>query len=342
MTGAMVFLLALVDSIRGPLAPSGRAAVTMPAAEPVSGRVFDEADAMRADGERATGLCTVGSGRVEEIRTLLPNEWGVPYPVGLSNSLTRDQLALLARSEPGQPVGQGSTIVVITPLEDFVGTVDLPFAVDKAINIAYDDAGDHLLLLEDGQFELGRVAIGEDGMPDANTLTRFDIGHLGIRRASGMDVDIASRNLFILDSGTLQIVSADIDDEFKLVSKIDVSLAGEVELRGIAVHPASHNLFVVNAAQEMMVELTQWGAVVNRYDLADLAVVDVGGLGFGHSADLTDDADTVHLFVADSNVSPQSVTGDTGQLFGKILEVAIYPGWGGDCTAESNYQPHRR
>ena len=244
MTGAMVFLLALVDSIRGPLAPSGRAAVTMPAAEPVSGRVFDEADAMRADGERATGLCTVGSGRVEEIRTLLPNEWGVPYPVGLSNSLNRDQLALLARSEPGQPVGQGSTIVVITPLEDFVGTVDLPFAVDKAINIAYDDAGDHLLLLEDGQFELGRVAIGEDGMPDANTLTRFDIGHLGIRRASGMDVDIASRNLFILDSGTLQIVSADIDDEFKLVSKIDVSLAGEVELRGIAVHPASHNLFV--------------------------------------------------------------------------------------------------
>jgi hypothetical protein len=134
-----------------------------------------------------------------------------------------------------------------------------------------------------------------------------------------MDVDLAGRRLFILDSGASQVVSVDIDNEFELMAKIDLSHLDAPYLRGLAVHPANHHLFIVSPAEERLYELTASGQLVNTYDLAILQLTDPGGLVFGPSADLTDDPDTIHLFIADSNLSA------TEQLFGQILEVALDP-----------------
>jgi hypothetical protein len=257
---------------------------------------------------------------------------------------------------------EGSTIVVITPYEDLVGAANLAFVADNAINIAYDDASDHLLLLNNEQAELARVAVGEDGVPIPDTLARFDINHLGLHNADGMSVDRVGRRLFILDSGASQVVSADLDNPFNLISKIDLSHLGAPNLRGIAVHLASRNLFVVSPAEEILYELTQSGELVNIYDLAVLDLIDPRGLAFGLSADLTDGSNTVHLFMADSNLpdggpantsqppgigtlywpQPAQSSGDvfpgrrmhpaparTAQVFGRILELALDPGSGG-------------
>lgn len=316
-----MLLLGLIVHMRGLVPPASQAAVT-------SWDAY-EFSAMPADGELPEGYCPAEDGRVEEIRVIFPSEWGVPYPAGLSYSLARDQIALLDESESSGPKRDGSTIVVITPYEDLVGSAHLAFLVENPINMAYDDGG-QLLLLDDNRAELSRVPVGEHGVPVRDTLTRFDIGHLDLARANGMAIDAEGGRLLILDSGALQIVSADIEDEFELITKIDLAHLGDLELSGIAIHPVSQNLFVVSPAEKIMYELAQSGALVNRYDLTVLDLVEVRGMGFGPSADLTDDADTVHLFMADSN-KPHVESATKERVYGRILEIAIYPGCGGRC-----------
>jgi hypothetical protein len=176
-----------------------------------------------------------------------------------------------------------------------------------------------------------------------------------------MDVDPAGRHLFILDSGTSQVVSVNLNDEFALDSKIDLAHLGAPNLRGIAVHPVSHHLFVMNPHEEILYELTQSGQLVNRYILTDLELIDPRGLAFAPSADLTDAPETIHLYIADSNLPdaepassakmpwmhkvyrPESAQAcgnapleshirpapaKTEQLFGRILEVELDPGAG--------------
>ena len=306
----------------------------------------------------SVAFCGPGDKGVEEVRTLFPSEWGIPYPAGLAYFNTHDHLALLAKSSSVQGPVDGSTIVLITPYEDLVATVNLAFAVDDAINIAYDDGRDHLLLLNRERAEVARVVVGENGIPDPDTLARFDVEHLGLHNAAGMSVDLAHRRLLILDSDALQVVSADIDHEFAPISTVDLASLGAADLRGIAVHATSHNLFVLSPSTEKLFELTGTGQFVNAYDLAALDLVDPRGLAFGPSADRTDGPDTVHLFLADSNLPEggfaqrDGVAGidrvylpllgrlignfllerqmrlapaNAGQVFGRILEVAIEP-----------------
>lgn len=264
-------------------------------------------------------FCSAQNGQATEVRTLLPNEWGVPHPAGLSYSLNYNHLALLAKGDPSQPRANGSTIVVITPFEDLVGSTNLPFVVDNAINVAYDDANNRLLLLNDEQKEMAQVGLGQDGTPDPLALARFDIAHLSIDHADGMSVDFARRRLFILDRGTSEVVSAGVDNGFELIAKSDLSCLGTPDLSGIAVHPTSHNLFIVSPSQELLYELTEGGHLVNTYDLAVLDLVDPRGLAFSPSTDPTDDPDTIHLFLADSNLP------NAEQLFGRVIEVALAP-----------------
>ncbi|MCC6454649.1 MAG: hypothetical protein IT328_06880 [Caldilineaceae bacterium] len=291
------------------------------------------------------------SGRVEEIRTLYPSEWNVPYPAGLAYSAKFDRLFLIDKGNPETLPRTRSAIVIITPYEDLVATMQLAFTLDDAIHIAYDDANSHLLLLNEKRAQLTRVALDEDGLSARNTI-RFDIAHLKLQSASGIDVDQASRRLFIVDNEAAQVVSASLDD-FELIAKIDLAHLGASTLRGIAVHPRNHHLYLMAPHEKTLYELTQSGTLVNRYDLTDLNLVDPGGVAFAPSADLTDAPETIHLYIVDSNwpdaeqagsgglswmhhrpASAQSYSpvraaaGETAPLFGRVLEVALVPGAG--------------
>ncbi len=292
-------------------------------------------------------------GTVEEIRTLYPSEWGVPYPAGLSYSLDLDYLYLLEKQTSNPAPTQEITVTVITPYEDWVGTVLLEFPLDNSMNITYDDSGDRLLLLNNQLDEIAQVEVGSDGNLDPATLTSVSIANLGLGNTQGMDVDFESGHLFILDGTARKVVIADLNANFGLVSSVDISHLGASDLRGIAVHPGNHNLFVISPTKQRLYELTQSGQLINTYDLGSLNLIDPRGLDFGPSADNTDPPDTIHLFIADSNLpdSPSEtpkiylplitrwngsealVTGDirgrklarTTLVFGRILEVALKP-----------------
>lgn len=297
-------------------------------------------------------LAQAGHGTVQEIRPIYPSEWGVPYPAGLAYATDRAHLFLLDKGST-EPSRTGSTVVIITPYEDLVSSVQLEFMVDDAINMAFDDGSNRLFLLNDARAELAQVAIDENGLLDPATLVRLPIASLGLIDAQGMAIDAAKRRLFILDRGTTQVLSIALEDF--AVSHIELAQVGNTELRGLAVHPTTHHLYVGGPGAGQLYEVTTAGQWVASYDLTSLNLVDMGGLLFAPSADLTDPADTFHLFIADSGltnhtlvtasfieaahlylpliVQPDGNRGsasnvviaaqDEAQLYGQIIEAAL-------------------
>ena len=258
---------------------------------------------------------------VEEVRTLFPAEWGVPHPVGVTFSDDFEQLHLLDST-----TADGTTIVTITPFEDLVGSANVDFALANPINVAYDDIGERLFLLDTARAELAQLQVEAQGLVDAATLTRFDATRFNLTSAQGMAADAARERLFILDGAAARIVNLALDAELNLAeapfTTIELGHLGATDLRGIAVHPASHNLFVASPAAAVLYELTPTGQAVAQYDLSSLELTNPQGMVFGRSTDLTDRAETIHLFLADSGLAPAQarinsagIAADTHRLY---------------------------
>ena len=254
----------------------------------------------------STALAQESQGTVQKVRSLYPSEWGVDRPAGVAYSTAFTELFLLQKNNPGLPGGQGTQVVVITPHEHFVGAVSLDFTVDNAINIAFDDQSASLFLLNQAQAQLAQVKLGADGLPDPATLQHFAIERLGLGNAQGVAIDATSRSLFILDSATARVINLTLDGDIGAADApfaiIDLATLGVTDLRGIAVHPLNHKLYVASPATQKLYELTEAGQLVTTYDLSALALTDPRGFVFAPSADLTDPPTTTHLFLADSRL----------------------------------------
>lgn len=281
-------------------------------------------------------------GAVHEVRTLLTNEWGVSHPAGLSYSLARQQIVLLEKqASPEQRVGSlhngEERLVVISPFEDLIASATLSATVDSAMNIAYDDGVNQLLLLDDQQGDLLRVGILADGSLNVAATTRQSVSHLGLTDPVGMEVDAVGRQLWILDGATSEVARVRLDGELTLLDKMGLSHLGASTLRGLAIHPLSTHLFTVDPVQGVLHEVSAEGQSVHTFALAALTLIDSRGLAFGPSTDLTDDPHHFHLFVADSNLpdapptalaantsaQPSASSTDADPVFGRVLELQL-------------------
>jgi hypothetical protein len=136
-----------------------------------------------------------------------------------------------------------------------------------------------------------------------------------------MYADPSSRQLYILDRKARQVIIADMDQGFALLNKVDLMNIQRGNLRGLAVHPTTHNLFVGVPAMALLDEFTPEGELVQRYDLSTLQIVDQRGLAFAPSADLTDAPEIIHLYIADSNLGASA--GADGAVYGQVIEAAL-------------------
>jgi hypothetical protein len=253
----------------------------------------------------AIGQAQSDKGIVDEIRTLYPSEWSVPYPTGVAYASDLDHLFLIDRRDSSPLQGSRPTMAIITPYEDLVAMVELPLSIDDVINMTFDDVGQDLLLLVNNSSQLARLSIHENGQLSGTAY--FDVAHLGLNDAEGIAVDSDAGDLYILDSGDSQVVRAEIDDGVKVVSKVSLKHLGNHRMRGIAIHPQSHHIFVASPSEDVLYELTVAGQLVHRYSLSALDLVDSRAMSFAPSADLTDDPNTVHLYLVDSNLPDEAI-----------------------------------
>lgn len=236
------------------------------------------------------------------IRSVYPSEWGIFDRAGLTYSTELRQFFLLKKGRSNNSA-RGSTIVALTPYEQLIDTMQLDFSIDDFTNVAFDDGGNRLIMVNEKPAEAVQLWVGSNGKLDPTTLSRIDLAALGMRSVDGIDVDAQNGVLWLLDHKARQLVRVPLTAtgfDLAASSKLDLAPLKVARLRGLAFNPSNGHLYTISKAQDKLYELTESGQVVTTFDLAVLNLVAPRDMVFAPSPDLTDSASVIHLFVIDS------------------------------------------
>ncbi|MGB5212404.1 MAG: hypothetical protein WBN88_02000, partial [Anderseniella sp.] len=230
---------------------------------------------------------------VRQRRAMEADETGLSNPAGLAFSSRADAFHVLEGREQGQPPPAQTDIIKLTFFADRVGSARIAAAIKNPINMAFDNKANRLLIFQSVPNKLIEVLERPDGNLGPTTLISHDARHIGLQNPQGMTVDPASGHLLILDNAALQIVriAPEPDGSFDNdgISLVDLQPTGLIDVRGLALDPATGNLHVVNPAEQKLYELTQTGKIVTTRDLSEFELGDPQGMVFAPSGDQTDD-----------------------------------------------------
>jgi hypothetical protein len=232
------------------------------------------------------------------VRSILTHEFGVSRPTGVAWDAAREVFVVTGRDRAA-----GTLTARFTADEQARGDRVADVAADAG-TAAFDPRSNQVTVLQNGR----QVSLG-DGTPMRRSGDGAAVALSGVVPAGttyGPD-----GTMYVLDAATDDIVSVSPAGS---VESISLQGLDGVELRGLAYHPGSGNLYVADASANTLYAVDQAGAVVNERDLADSAVTDVQAMTFAPSGDGTDPAREQSLYIADAG---------TADLFGSVAEVTF-------------------
>ena len=226
------------------------------------------------------------------------------------------------------------------------GAVDV--SVEDLANVAFDSRTGRLLLPA-GLGDLLGIPLGADGGPDTSPgrAVHFPLGALHLQRLRGMSMVPATGELFLLDSALERIISIRPDAQGSYdvtqaladgrITSLDLKPLKLGNLHGLAYHPGNGHLYVLDQAGPRLYELDKTGMVLASFDLSSFGLVAPQALVIGPSADLTDDAGQMSIYVADlgvpapngaANAGPAGVADQnaaSAERMGSIVELSLTP-----------------
>ncbi len=232
-------------------------------------------------------------GSVQKIRSIATAEHGVDHPTGIAWSADQGALVLSSRE------GRDGRLRSILPDESGVGLVKVSGSRPGAV--LTENPADQSLTVVRGRTALRVAGKALAGREPARS--RRVMGHLPAG-ASGAAYDTRGR-LVVLKGRSL--VRPGGWPTRKLAG-----LAGH-DLRGLATHPETGQLFTYDATTERLLAITG-GRVSRAYGAADLGVVNVRGLAFGPTADRTDHSSLLSVYVLD-----EGAPGNYGEIVEGVL-----------------------
>ncbi|MCE7984816.1 MAG: hypothetical protein DYG89_26895 [Caldilinea sp. CFX5] len=264
----------------------------------------------------ATTLAQDAPNPVTEIRSLYPSEKNVRHVAGLAYAKAFNQFYLT--QEQGETAEL--TIISYSPFEDLLATTKLMDVNPEALNILFDDQRQQLLIFSRERQELIQIPVNAQAALEPAQIKRTSLRTVAPVQAQGMALDPAGQHLFILDNQAQQLLRVDADGaagvDASQLAHIDLAALGGHDLRGLAVHPHNGQLYLLSFDQQRLHQITPDGQLVATYDLAPLQLQTPQGMVFAPSADQTDPAETIHLFIADQGRMDQNQPG-------RIVEVAL-------------------
>jgi hypothetical protein len=259
---------------------------------------------------------------VTMLRAVDAADLGLAHPVGLSYSPAADVFMVLGR--PDAALAQ--KVVTFTPFEDRAGVNLLAARLADPLNVAFVP-GSGTLLAFDRAGTVSQFLVGDRVLrsPAGQNARRSSTRALDLGATLGAAVDTAGNRLFLLDADGPAIVEirADLSDVTSAFAagragtrRIPLDELRHTPVRGMAYNPANGYLYTIAPDGATLIELTDRGRVVNRYDLSDMYLTDPQGMIIAPSADPTDDPAVMNLYLADSG-------GDRNQ--GRIIEITFAP-----------------
>ena len=146
---------------------------------------------------------------------------------------------------------------------------------------------------------------------------RIHVPGLRLHDVHGATYDARSRTWYILDAGSRAIVRVPMrGGRAGTPSRISLARVHTRGLRGIAVSPDDHLLYVGSPRTQQLLTIDGRGRVRRTRSLRSLHIADLRGMSFAPSADPTDDPSVDHLYIADA--------GGEGRI-GRVVESTIDP-----------------
>jgi VCBS repeat-containing protein len=262
---------------------------------------------------------------IRKVRVLKTNQAGVQNPAGLAFSPEANAFYVVERRGPGQAPPAVTNIIKMTMSADRAGSTQIAAALKDSINVAYDSHFKRLLIFQTSSNRLLEVATDRNGELDPSKMIGHDLRYLNLQKPQGLAVDPDSGDIFILDSGGLQLIQiepkADGGVDHTEVYIEDLSETDLVNPRGLAFDPTTGHLQVVNPGEQELYELTPTGRVVTTRNLVALDLRDPQGMVFAPSSVTTDDSATMNLYVADSGLDSGAQVQQVGS--GEIVELSL-------------------
>jgi uncharacterized protein YjiK len=272
-------------------------------------------------------LAQENTGQLREIRTFENDDAGLSNPVGLAYS-PEAELFLVLES----PVDRQTTIALMTPYAQKVGSMDIDAALVNAANVAFDSRTNQLLFLKAGTQELVRVPVNLESSYSRPRATILPLSGLNLQDPGGMVVDATSGHLYFLDSSRRQLVRVEIDETEQAddgqpvsaeVTRINLGHLGVSDGRGLAINPINGHLYFFSPSQEEAYEITTSGQLVTVFDLALFGFASPQSLVVAPSGDRLDEPDKMSLYIMDRTTTGQIVE----LLMGVPAQRAPLPGY---------------
>jgi uncharacterized protein YjiK len=237
---------------------------------------------------------------VYEVRTLYPSNSGIEFPIALSYSNTFKRFYSLVQPSADQAPNSRATVVAYTAYDELIDTTQLAANLGDSANLAFDDVNQRLFLLNSSATLLVQLKVDQNGRLDPTTEVSTDISGLHLSNVVGMAIDNRSEKLLFLDGAASQLLRINVDQisDGANIERFDLAYLGAGDLRGLAVHPVTGHPYLLSPAKQALYELDESAQLVAEHEVSSVALSAPRTLVFASSSDLTDSADTIHLFIA--------------------------------------------
>ncbi len=271
--------------------------------------------AIALTGSFSSAEAQSGSTYYFDVRSIYTQPFGVTSPVGLAWFRASNEFIVMDLG-PGQ-----AKPLSLLPFGEEPIRAPRTYPVTDPLNFAFSERSNSFWRLDRGTAALVAVAAQPDGMPGTQPARQYSIRSLGLQNPQGLSFDPKSGQLFVLDAAARRIVRINPDAQGNpnpavagAVARVDLTLLGAIQLRGLAFNPTNSHLYTMDASGRSLYELTTAGALVSTRTVADLRIASPQGMVFAPSVDRTDNPSIQNLYVADAG---------RGNVGGRIVELSL-------------------
>ena len=275
-----------------------------------------------------TGVPTVAAARppaAEQVdavptRVLEPDGGVGEEPSAVAYDARADVLVVLEPGRGGRP-----SVATIAPSGVPEASGELDLGVDDPAGAVYSPSTGTLVAVDGASGEL--VTVPVEQRRSRLSFGRPERQELGAEIADPRDLALSpdGGTLYVLDGAGQLIIVYTVEADGSLSSPstgdrvIDLADAGVVEPAGIAVHPETGDLYVSDAADGTIKQLSPEGARLATLGVDDETSLDPGALTIAPTGDPTDDPDALSLFAVDIDAG----TAEGSQLVELSLTASV-------------------
>lgn len=248
-----------------------------------------------------------------------------PDTAGVAFISDEDRLVMSDSEVNEMPIYQDANIFISSPqgvLQDVFNTLDFS---KEPTGVAYKPDGKRLFISDDSADEVFELGAGPDGVfgTSDDEWTSFDTRAFNSLDPEGIAYEGVEDRLFIADGVNSEIyevrpgpngVFDGIDD---VVTQFDTERLGVRDPEGITFNPDTGNLYVVGRPEEMVLEVTTMGEVVQFIDISEAEPRKSAGLGYGRRSS---EPSLMSLYVAERGVDNDS---NPNENDGKVYELGL-------------------